>query len=301
MTDTIFKYPLDLLGTSPTNKVIDEAHTIGLTRGRIFPSNYGPFFGSSVTVVDAVTGKELVPNDQYVLVHYYSEASNRTGQAVYAAVRITDPDVATEILFTAQMVGGEFSYSTYAIIQAIEGLIDDDRPVAWGDLIGVPSMYNPTPHTHSIYETYRWEHMIWATNDVAAAIREGDTASRNLLVSQVQAKLDEFGDTLSTEIASIRRELNYVKVYQDTVLEINRRYLIMRDGIKLTAPSVTGAVSDGDWVMIQCILGVEPYIVSNDKSIKCINGTDTTQQGVLINDVHQRLLVWEGIGAKWVI
>jgi len=78
MTDTIFKYPLDLLGTSATNKVIDEAHTVGLTRARIFPSNYGPFYGSSVTVVDAMTGKELTPNDQYVLVHFYSGHSIQT-------------------------------------------------------------------------------------------------------------------------------------------------------------------------------------------------------------------------------
>lgn len=300
MTDTIFKYPLDLLGTSPTNKVIDEAHTIGLTRGRIFPSNYGPFFGSSVTVVDAVTGKELVPNDQYVLVHYYSEASNRTGQAVYAAVRITDPDVATEVLFTAQMVGGEFSYSTYAIIQAIEGLVDDNRPVSWGDLLGVPSMYNPTPHTHSIYETYRWEHMIWATNDVAAAIREGDTASRSLLVEQLQAKLDEFGNTLDTEIASIRRELNYVKVTSDTTMEINRRYLILNDSTVFT-PSITGNIADGDWVIVAKSLAALPVIKSLDKSIYCINGTDSTHEGVLFNDIHEQKLVWRTAANRWEI
>jgi len=81
MAGTIFKYPLDLLGTSQTNKVTDEEHTIGAVRGRLFAADYGPFFGNSAVVKDAATGKTLVPNVDYVLVHYYREASVATGQA----------------------------------------------------------------------------------------------------------------------------------------------------------------------------------------------------------------------------
>jgi hypothetical protein len=191
MADTIFKYPFDPLGTSPTNKVIGEAHTIGALRGRMFAADYGPFFGVSAVVIDAATGRELVPKVDYVLVHYYREAGMVTGQAVYAAVRIINPEVGTEILFTAQMVGGEFSYSTYAIKQAIEDLANDDRPVYWGDLIGVPSQFVPTPHLHSAYDLYGMKYLIESNYDISAAIREGDVGSRQLLLDQVRQK---FGD-----------------------------------------------------------------------------------------------------------
>lgn len=194
MAGTIFKYPLDLLGTSPTNKVVDEEHTIGALRGRLFAADYGPFFGNTAIVKDKATGRTLVPNVDYVLVHYYREASTATGQGVYAAVRIINKSVGTEILLTCQMVGGEFSYSYYAILQAIEDLTDDDRAIAWGDLIGVPSQFVPTPHLHSAYDLYGLKYLIESNYDIAAAIREGDVASRHLLLQQIQQKFENMDD-----------------------------------------------------------------------------------------------------------
>lgn len=201
MADTIFKYPLDLLGTSSTNKAIDESHTIGSVKGRIFVADYGPFFGNSTLILkDGVTGRVLVPNDDYALVHHYREATARTGQAIYTAVRITNPNVSTNILMTCQYVGGEFSFSTYALKQAIEELMNDDRPVYWGDLIGVPSQFVPAPHLHSAYDLYGMKYVVEAQVDVANAIREGDAASRALLLKQVQDKFLSF-DSFAKQLA----------------------------------------------------------------------------------------------------
>lgn len=190
MSSTIFKYPLDLLGTSINNKVIDEAHTIGSSRARLFASDYGPFFGNSVVLHDGVTGRELIVGTDYKLRHPYREARERTGQAVYAVVQITNPEVSTKILFTAQLVGGEFSFSTFAIRQAIEEIVNDDRPVFWGDLVGVPSQFVPAPHLHSAYDLYGMKYVVEAQYDIAAAIREGDVGSRELLLGQIKERFD---------------------------------------------------------------------------------------------------------------
>jgi len=210
MADTIFKYPLDLLGTSAANKVINEAHTIGTRKGRIFCANYGPFFGGSVVLVDVVSGKTLKPIDDYKLVHYYKEAADRTGQAVYTAVQVSNLDVSTTLLFSAQMVGGEFSYSKYAIIQALEALQNDERPVAWGDLIGVPSQFVPSPHLHDAYDLYGMKYVVESNADVAAAIREGDAASRALLLEQINKRfvaMDSFCTSLADCFAAGAVEL----------------------------------------------------------------------------------------------
>lgn len=299
MTPIIFKYPLDLECKLEGNKVEGEAHQVGTRTGRLFAPDYGPFFGNSVIIIDADTG-ETLRSDQYVLAHNYVDAERRAGQAVYAAVVIKDPDLGTNFLFSGHYVGGEFSYSYYAIKEAIEAIANDNRPVSWGDLIGLPSAWNPAPHLHSIYETYDWKTMIWAMEDVANAIREGDTASRQLLVEQMEDKLNEFDAFLREQIAAIRKELNYVIVIKDTVLEINRRYLVLGD-YKLTMPSITGEVQNGNWVMLATRLGAKPYIVSNDKSIRCVNGTDSTHQGVLLNDVYDRMAVWNGPAQTWEI
>jgi hypothetical protein len=192
MSDIIFKYPLDLALDgiyNPNNKVKDEEHTIGNTRARLFAADYGPFYGTTVAMRDAVTGYELKDGD-YRLLHPYREARERTGQAVYAAVQILNADVGPKILFTAQMVGGEFSFSTYAIKQAITELLADDRPIYYGDLVGIPSQFVPAPHLHSAYDLYGMKAIVEATYDVAAAVREGDLASRQLLLQQVGSKFD---------------------------------------------------------------------------------------------------------------
>lgn len=200
MSDTIFKYPLDLTGTSRDNLVQGEAHTIGSRRGRIFCADYGPFFGDSAVVVDAITGKPLKPVDDYRLVHYYREASERTGQAVYTGVQVHNLNVSTSILFDAQMVGGEFSYSTYAIQKALEALTNDERPVSWGELLGVPAQFVPAPHLHDAYDLYGFKYLIESNYDIAAALREGDGASRTLLLEQINARLAAY-DRLSMQLA----------------------------------------------------------------------------------------------------
>lgn len=212
MANTIFKYPLDLFGTSPDNKVIDEAHSIGSVKGRIFVADYGPFFGSvGLIIKDAANGRELDAVDDYNLVHYYREASNAAGQAVYSAVQIVNPDVSTNILLTCQYVGGEFSFSTYALKQAIEALQNDNRPVAWGDLIGVPSQFVPAPHLHSAYDLYGMKYVVESNADIAAAIRDGDLASRQLLLTQVGKKfqsIDDFCIKLATCFETAANELS---------------------------------------------------------------------------------------------
>lgn len=204
MSTTIFKYPLDLLGTSVTNKVVGESHTIGTRRGRIFVADYGPFFGNTAKVTDGVTGRTLIPKTDYDLIHGYVEANRRTGQQVYAGVQITNPEVSTNLLFDCQYVGGEFSYSYYALKQAIEDLLNDDRPIKWGDLIGVPAMFVAAPHLHDVYDLYGMKFLIASNQDIASAIREGDAASRTMLLSQVSGRA-KAQDAFALELAECFR------------------------------------------------------------------------------------------------
>lgn len=300
MVPIIFKYPLDLEGTSPTNKVINEAHTIGSLRGRLFAPDSGPFFGNSVVVIDGDTGEELEANTQYKLAHYYHEASSRSGQPVYAAVAIVDPNIGTNILFTGQMVGGEFSYSYYAIKEALEALANDTRPVYWGELIGVPATFNPAPHLHSIYDTYDWMTMIWAQNDVAAAIREGDAASRALLLQQISMKLNQFEQYLHDSIEDLKGQGGYTLIKGNTTVIPNRRYLFIGNWTA-TLPAIVDGVLDGDWVIFGKRLSDKPVIKSADMPLMTINGTDTIHEGVLYNVTFEQKAVWNGPAQRWEI
>lgn len=294
MADIIFKYELDESGTLPANKVIDEFHEIGATRGRIFVADYGPFFGTTVSMIDGVTGKPIT-SQQYKLVHPYVEAQQRTGKGVYAAVQITDPEVSTKILLTCQYVGGEFSYSHYALAEAVRALELDNRPIDFNDLLGLPSQWNPAPHTHNIYQTYAWEHLIWATNDVAEAIREGDTASRALLVSQIALKLGEFQDIIDNEIAELIRSMSPVLVTADINLEVGRRYIFMGNWLG-TLPA-SGLV-DGAMITMAKKVTASPGIKSLSHEIMTENGTDA-REGVSFDVPREIRAIWIAASNRW--
>lgn len=188
----IYKYPLDLAGSNPDNFVVGEKHEIGSVRARIFIADYGPFFAHLSTVRDGDTGRTLEPMTDFVYVHTYREAQEITGQAVYSGVRIVNPDVSTTIEFDVHYVGGEFSYSHYALLDMLRAIINDNRPIDWGELIGVPNEWAPTPHLHSAYDLYAMKHIVAATHDVADAVRDGNLASHQLLFDMIDARIEVF-------------------------------------------------------------------------------------------------------------
>lgn len=203
----LFKYPLDLTGKSPTNLVINEPHTIGSTKERAFVPNCGPFYTDSVVVTRADTGEVLRPVDQYLLLQPYQEASIRTGLDVCSVVYVTDQTVGDEVLITYQVVGGEFSWSVYALQEMLEALDLDERPVHWGDIIGKPALYPPTPHLHDLGDTYGWEYIGEQLEYIRVAILQGDAASHDelrqqfqYLIDQVQAQIDGFQSQLNQHV-----------------------------------------------------------------------------------------------------
>ncbi len=198
---TTYKYPLDLMGTSPTNKMVGEKHVIGTSRGRIFIADSGPFFGGDKAVVrDSSNGEVLRPVLDYYLIHPYREAQEITGQPIYCGVRIINPDIGTDIEIDVQYIGGEFSYTTRSLLDMLDSIINDNRPIGWGDLIGVPSEWVPAPHLHSAYDLYAMKHVVAATNDVAAAIREGQSPAHQMLFEMINGRIATFEEILPTLI-----------------------------------------------------------------------------------------------------
>lgn len=206
-----FNYPLDLDGTSSTNRVVNEEYVIGSVRGRIFATQGGPFFGNGTTLYDIDNDRVLVPRVDYYLIHFYQEAADRADQPVYAAVRIVNQQVGTRIGLTTQYIGGEFSYSYSAIADAIRTLEEDGRPVNWGDLVGLPAEFNPTHHLHDIRNSYNWNSVVLALARLEEAILNGNTTSMSLLVDTIQQKLlvmDQFRDDIIAAMDQLRIDID---------------------------------------------------------------------------------------------
>lgn len=183
------RYPLDLSGESPDNRMVDDWYKIGSQRSRVFVPRGGPFYAHNAVVTDMLSGRVLEPVKDYRFLHHYNEAAQRSGKAVYAAVLITTPECSGEVLFTAQHVGGEYSHCAYAVIQSADAVAQDDRPIYWKDLLGVPQKFKPAPHYHHAEEFHSWGGSVYASLDVARAVLEGSERTMERQAARVDYKL----------------------------------------------------------------------------------------------------------------
>lgn len=198
----LMKYPLDLSGKAATNLVIGELHDVSGIKKGVFVPNGGPFYVKDLVVRNAATGETLVPTSQYLVLQPFSEAMELSGLEVCSVVFIKDPDVES-VTIDYRVVGGEFSWTTYAIKELIETLDMDNRPVAWGDILGKPNAYPPTPHLHDLGDTYGWEYIAHQLEGIRTAILTGDAASHESIIEQ----LIQIGNSVDGNVELLRNQL----------------------------------------------------------------------------------------------
>lgn len=203
----IYKYPLDLTGVSPTNRVIGELHDLSTNPNRALVPDYGAFYTDGLVLVDQANGRILDRDTDFLAVQTDPDATAASGKEVCSIILIINGDVSNHVLFTGQMVGGEYSNYVYALQQMIENLQLDNRPIIWGEIIGTPSAYPPSPHLHSINDTYGWEVLADAINTLRQAILTGD-----------QAAFDALRQSLFSELLLYEPTLGYVPVEQGVSL-----------------------------------------------------------------------------------
>lgn len=210
MTPLVIQLPLDPSGTSPNNLVVDEPCTLTANRTfRVIAPAQGAFFAESLKVVDAATGQQLTDGtngtvEQYYACEYYEQPSARYGKEIDAIILIKDPTVSNNVLITYQALGGPYGTSAQAIIQQIEQLGLDNRPVAWGDIIGKPSEYPPSYHLHDVGDVYGFEFWVHALDRIRDAILVGDQASHEAIYRYIDAAIA----ALENANAALQQQLN---------------------------------------------------------------------------------------------
>jgi len=201
----VIRYDLDRTGLSPNNRVEAEPHTLANRSVRPISPLYGPFFTDSVVIRDKLTQQPLTRGVDWKPAELYTLAAIELGKDVHAILLITNPEVSDQVEIDYQVVGGEFSYNTYALLKMIENLDLDNRPVSWPNIIDKPPEgYKPAPHLHDIGDTYGWEYLVQALYRVVDAIEIGDRASHD----QILAYVDQADQTLRDYTDQLRSDFD---------------------------------------------------------------------------------------------
>ena len=207
MNPVILKYPLDRTGKNPNNLVPGEPHTLVAGKVRAFVANHGPFFTEGIVLREQATGRVLTPNVHYAAAQLYQEATLDLGQEVCAIMVIKDPTVQSPVLFSYQVVGGEFSADVSGLQDLIDDLNIDERAVNWRDILGVPTEFPPSPHLHDAGDLYGLEYVVEALERLAQAILIGDEASHEELRKYIQTQIKTLKDLIDTFGEEARRHI----------------------------------------------------------------------------------------------
>ena len=174
------KYPVDKTGLNLNNKVIDEIHITSDSSKRCFVPHYGPFYVESIRI-ETVDGIELIPKDDFLILQPYQEASVEIGKDIACIIYVHNRAITKDIKVTYQVVGGEWSWSVYAIQDLLDSILIDDRAVKWMSILGKPLKFDPLPHPHDIGDTYGWEYLAIQIENLTRAIMYGDEESHDEL------------------------------------------------------------------------------------------------------------------------
>ncbi len=196
------RYPLDPTGTNPDNLVRNEPHSLTNRQYRAIVLDYGAFYSESLRIVDSATGIPL-NGTQYSACELLELPTVNYGKEICSVIIINDPAVSNEVVIDYQALGGEYSYSNKAILQQIDALKLDDRPVAWPAVLGKPDAYPPSMHLHDAGDVFGFEYVVHAIDRLRAAVELGDAASHDAILAYV----DKVKAALETALYNTNQEL----------------------------------------------------------------------------------------------
>lgn len=245
MAETIlFQYPLDLTGTLSSNKVTIKG-TLGagkVNRAFAFPS--GPFYTDGFVLSPAndpsvkyTRGVEY----ELIILHPQYTAMAR-GKEVATCVLVKDPKVPSDIVCTAQVVGGPQSSNLEAVQQAIKALNLDAKVVEFKDLRDVPDTFQASPSFRDVGDIYGFEYII----SVLAGIKDAIAARSTVQLEEIKSTIDDLKTTFLAAVtahANATGNVHHLDIHQaDGLTETEIRQLIQ--GVQVAIDATIADIND---------------------------------------------------------
>lgn len=193
-------YKTDFTGNATSNKVTKEHYqrTAGV-KNPIVALRKGPFYHRSLKLYKP-DGEELIKDKDF---EFYGNAKSITkyvkNQTVGIFIKLLDTDI-SEFYATYQVVGN-FSIINMDLLDHIQSALDDDRPVYFWNVEGMPKWFPPELHNHDIrYEIHSYQDLIEQIKRINAEVF-------SILPDRNKVEIDHFYSTISVYIASFKAAL----------------------------------------------------------------------------------------------
>lgn len=212
MSTEIVRYPLDMSGENPDNRITGEEHELEDLAIRVLAPKYGPFFTHNLVVVDTTTGLPLrrgrtQDGGQFRIAEIMAEATKDVGREVAELIVIEDPTVSKKVLVDYNCIGENYHNNSAGLIKMYEAIMNDSRPVDWVNIINKWSTYPPTLHKHLLRDIIGFEPMVVAMERIRSAIILGNTPAFGYLTDWMTRRTKELEDRLDSFTGSVNELL----------------------------------------------------------------------------------------------
>lgn len=276
------RYPLDLTGNHPDNRVMAEAHSI-TPQERIFNVMAGAFYTESVQIT--YLGERLIAHEDFRFHRVVEDAIRQSGKDVAMLIEITDKSVSGDIEVRYQAVGGEFQNIHESLVDMLENYKHDARGTFYKDIIEKPRFFEPVRHLTSIYDIYGLNPIAGPLNELVSIARHRATKENSSLLIRLH-RIEQMihdadlGNLDLSGIANLRNELNQVKkqVADVDITALTQSFNALKSALE---SQISGLTEKVDAALPRAITEVTTNVTKADeKAQQALTKATSTEQAL---------------------
>lgn len=276
------RYPLDLTGNHPDNRVMAEVHSI-TPQERIFNVMAGAFYTESVQIT--YLGEQLTAHEDFRFHRVVEDAIRQSGKDVAMLIEITDKSISGDIEVRYQAVGGEFQNIHESLVDMLENYKHDARGTFYKDIIEKPRFFEPVRHLTSIYDIYGLNPIAGPLNELVSIARHRATKENSSLLIRLH-RIEQMihdadlGNLDLSGIANLRNELNQVKkqVAAADITALTQSFNALKSALE---SQISGLTEKVDAALPRAITEVTTNVTKADeKAQQALTKATSTEQAL---------------------
>lgn len=276
------RYPLDLTGNHPDNRVMAEVHSI-TPQERIFNVMAGAFYTESVQIT--YLGDRLTAHEDFRFHRVVEDAIRQSGKDVAMLIEITDKAISGDIEVRYQAVGGEFQNIHESLVEMLENYKHDARGTFYKDIIEKPRFFEPVRHLTSIYDIYGLNPIAGPLNELVSIARHRATKENSSLLIRLH-RIEQMihdadlGSLDLSGIANLRNELNQVKkqVAAADITALTQSFNALKSALE---SQISGLTEKVDAALPRAITEVTTNVTKADeKAQQALTKATSTEQAL---------------------
>jgi len=109
---------------------------------------FAPFFKTGLVVLHPASNTELVEGIDYLLTHYYLDASYKLANNLYGSITLLNKNFSGTIVLEYQTLGGQWTISEQKIAEILSDKLTNPRRTTFDMVSGIPDIFPVDPHLH---------------------------------------------------------------------------------------------------------------------------------------------------------